>query len=438
MATTITPRIVTVNTTVQSSPKANTLQQQGAIVSCGATTLAVNSSAFYPSLAAAQAVLKPALAISTLTSASGVVTATVSGTIGLTAGETFTTTIAGAVPDAFNGTFVATVSATSGEFTLTNALVTGSATSAGTYTPPSLEFVSGALATFFGQGSAVGVSILELGAVTEWSTSVTDLTTYIAGASPQPFYAYLLPPEFDGQATSELATLVGDYSSPTSQTYFFAGCETSNLGTYASSKALFPILVNPLDTSIEAAAPFYDWLSNNPGPANGLAPMAFRFLFGLTPWVLAGNNTVIDAALTAYSNVVLTGAEGGISNACLFKGTTLDGNQASFWYGIDWFRIQVAQRLAAGIINGSNTTNPLLYDQNGINTLLAIAQSVASDAVGYGCVNTATVSAVPFATYVAANPTDYANGIYNGLSATITGQNGFLSITFNLDAVTFS
>ena len=47
-------------------------------------------------------------------------------------------------------------------------------------------------------------------------------------------------------------------------------------------------------------------------------------------------------------------------------------------------------------------------------------------------------AAVPFAQYTAANPNDYAAGIYNGLSATMVGQNGFLSITFNLDATQFA
>jgi hypothetical protein len=63
---------------------------------------------------------------------------------------------------------------------------------------------------------------------------------------------------------------------------------------------------------------------------------------------------------------------------------------------------------------------------------------VANAAVAYGCAASATVSAVPFATYVAANPANYAAGIYDGLSCTMTTQQGFLSITFNLSATQFA
>jgi hypothetical protein len=47
----------------------------------------------------------------------------------------------------------------------------------------------------------------------------------------------------------------------------------------------------------------------------------------------------------------------------------------------------------------------------------------------------AVVTAIPFYTYSQQNPTNYSAGIYNGFSATVIGQNGFLTITFDLDAV---
>jgi hypothetical protein len=157
----------------------------------------------------------------------------------------------------------------------------------------------------------------------------------------------------------------------------------------------------------------------------------------VTPWSQVGNQTSINTILTNYGNLILTGAEGGISTACVFKGTTMDGEQAAWWYGIDWFRIQVKQALAAAIINGSNSNPPLLYDQNGINTLLAVAQNVANSAVKFGCALSAVVTAVPFATYTTDNPNDYNAGIYNGFAATVVGQNAFLTLTFNLDATQF-
>src|SRR6185437_9207857 len=54
---------------------------------------------------------------------------------------------------------------------------------------------------------------------------------------------------------------------------------------------------------VQGAAPFYQWTVNNPGPANALAPMAFRYLFGVTPWAQQGNTSTINTVLTAYGNL---------------------------------------------------------------------------------------------------------------------------------------
>jgi hypothetical protein len=57
--------------------------------------------------------------------------------------------------------------------------------------------------------------------------------------------------------------------------------------------------------------------------------------------------------------------------------------------------------------------------------------------VQFGCLLSATVTAVPFSTYTTQNPNDYNNGVYNGFSATVVGQNAFLTLTFNLSAIQF-
>lgn len=115
----------------------------------------------------------------------------------------------------------------------------------------------------------------------------------------------------------------------------------------------------------------------------------------------------------------------------------MNGDQASWWYGIDWFQIQSKQALAAAIINGSNSNPPLLYDQPGINSLEAVAENTGSAAVSFGCAQSVSITATNFQQYTTQNPGDYAAGIYNGLAATVVGQNGFLTITFNIDAVQF-
>lgn len=442
MANTITPQIVNLNTTVTTAPTVSQLQQSGAIVSTGATTLAANGYQYCGNLAAVQALLSPALEITSLAWASGTVTATVPVALNLAVGQSFTTTIAGASPAGYNGTFTATVATTT---TFTYALATnpGTETTAGTYTPPDQAFVLDAATVFFAQGNAVGVYVLELGSQTSAANGVTALTTFISdNLSPQVFYAYLIPPSWDSNAATSLKTLVGAYASPSSKTYFVITTTSSALvaATYGTNKSVLAVVPSPTQgsTELQAGAVFYQVLVNNPGAASPLAPFAYRYLYDVTPWATYGNSATINTILTAYGNIVLTGAQGGISTACLFKGTTLDGEQYAFWYGVDYFQIQVQQALAAAIINGSNSNPPLLYDQNGINTLLAIAQQIGNNAVSYGCAQSVTVTAVPFATYIAANPSNYAAGIYDGFSATLNGVSGFLSITFNLDAIAFA
>lgn len=436
MATTITPTIVTVNTTVTRAPTVSQLQQSGAIVSAGGTTLTAGTYQYCGTLSAVQALLATPLALTGMVWSSGTVTATATATIGLSTGQTFTTTIAGATPAAYNGTYVATVT---GANTFTFAIATnpGTETVPGTYLPSNAGFISNAATTFFAQGNSVGVYVLELGAQTTASAAITALQTWItANSNPQVFYAYLLPASWDGASAAALNTMTSNYESPSGQTYFFVTTTVANLPTYATNKAVYAQVPSPTKASTEhqLSVDFYNWLANKPGSASPLAPMSYRYAFGVTPWAQVGNQTNINTVLTNYGNLIYTGAEGGISTACVFKGTTMDGEQAAWWYGIDWFRIQVKQALAAAVINGSNSNPPLLYDQNGINTLLAVAQNVANSAVKFGCALSAVVTAVPFAQYTTENPNDYNAGIYNGFSATVVGQNAFLTLTFNLDA----
>lgn len=437
MATTITPTIVTVNTTVTQAPSVSQLQQSGAIISTGGTTLATDAYQYCGTLAQATPLLAAPLAITSLAWASNTVTVTTAANLALTTGETFTTTIAGAVPTGYNGTFVATVT---GINTFTYALATdpGLSTTPGTYLPDDAAFVRDAATTFFAQGGSVGVYILELGAQATAAASITALQTWItANSSPQIFYAYLIPRAWDTSSSVALNTFSSNYSSPSGQTYFFVTTTLANVVAYDTTKSVLTVIESPTkaSTEVQAASVFYQWLVNNPGPANQLAPMAYRYLYGVTPWAQMGNATSINAGLTAYSNLVLTGAEGGISTATLFKGTLMDGYQAAFWYAVDWFRIQVKLALANAIINGSNSNPPLLYNQAGINALLGVANRVGNDAVSYGCALSVVVNAVDFYTYTQANPSDYAAGIYNGFSATLVGPSGFLTITFQLDAV---
>lgn len=440
MATTITPTIVTVNTTVTVAPTPSQLQQSGAIVSTGGTTLATGSYQYCGTLSQVTSILSAPLALTGMVWASGTVTATTSAALSLSTGQTFTTTISGATPAAYNGTYAATVTGAN-TFTFTLTPNPGTETVPGTYSPNNAGFVTNAATTYFAQGTSVGVYVLELGAQTTAAAAITALQTWItANSAPQVFYSYLLPASWDSASSAALNTMTSNYDSPSGQTYFFVTTTTSNITAYTGNKAVIATVPSPTQASTEhqASTLFYQWLVNNPSSANPLAPMSYRYVFGVTPWSQVANATAINTVLSAYGNLILTGAEGGISNACIFKGTTMDGEQAAWWYGVDWFRIQVKQILANTIINGSNSNPPLIYNQPGINTLQATAQNTGNSAVSFNCALSVVVTAVPFFTYTQANPTNYNAGIYNGLAATMVGTSAFLTITFDLDALQFA
>jgi hypothetical protein len=439
MAQTITPTIVTVNTTVVQAPAVSQLQQSGAIVSTGGTTLTTGSYQYCGTLSQGTAILAAPLPITSIAWASSVATVTAAAPLTLSTGQTFTTTIAGAVPAGYNGTVTATVTGAS-TFTYPLSVNPGTETTPGTYTPNGSGFVNNALTTFFAQGGSVGVYVLELGPVATAAAGITALQTWItANSAPQTFYAYLLPASWDSSSAAALNTMTANYESPSGQTYFFVTSTVSNVPTYSGNKAVFALVPSPTQarTEHQASAAFYQWLVNKPGPASQLAPMAYRYAFGVTPWLQQGNATSINTVLSADGNVILTGAEGGVSTATLFKGTLMDGEQGAWWYGVDWFRIQVKQALANAIINGSNSNPPLLYNQQGINHLLGVAQQVGNSAVSFGCAQSVIVSAVSFTDYTTANPADYNAGIYNGFSAVLVGVSGFLTLTFNLEATQF-
>jgi len=440
MAQSITPTIVTINTTVTRAPVPSQLQRSGAAVSTGGTTLAAGHWQYVGTPSDLTSILVAPLALASLAWASGTVTATAVAAVEFTTGETFSTTIAGAVPAAYNGTYLATVTGAD-TFTFTLTSNPGSETSPGTYTPPSSAFLTDVATTFAAQGQTVGFYVLELGPVLTNTAAVAALQTWLtANSSPQQFYSYLVPKSWDAADAAGLNTLAAEYASPSGQTYFFVTTTAANLSVYGPNKSVFTLVDSPTaaSTEVQMASLFYQWLVNNPSASNQLAPMQYRYVFGVTPWAQMGNQSTINAILSDYGNLIITGAEGGISTACVFKGTTMDGQQSAAWYGLDWFRINAHQDLAAAIINGSNTNPPLLYDQAGINNLQAVAQNRGNSAVAFGCANSVVVSAVSFADYTAANPDDYAAGIYNGLSATLVTQNGFLTITFNLNATFFA
>ena len=441
MATTITPKIINLNAYLTVAPTPSTLQQSGAIVSVGGTTLATNAYQFCGSLSAVLDLLGTAGNFAELTNmattffAQGNVTGLYVLELGASTGvDAQIATLQTWITDN-PGIFYAYLCPADwdsskdevGSVTITDA-------GSGYTSAPTVTFSAPTSGT-----TATGTATIQNGSVV--SITITDPGSGYTSAPTVTFSAPTSGTTATGTVNlaSALNILAGNYANPTGKTYFFGTTTATTISNYSANKSLFLVVDSPLAPSTEftAAAFFYQWLVNNPGPANILPPMAYRYLYGVTAWPATGQQSAIQTILSAYGNIVLTGAEGGISNTCIFKGTTMDGSQASWWYGMDWFQIQVNQALAAAVINGSNQQPPLLYDQHGINSLLSVANRVGKDAVSYGCVLSSVITATPFYTYSQANPGNYKAGIYGGFLASETGINGFLTIDFTLDAIEF-
>ena len=432
------PNIVNVVVTQQVASAPNQLQQTGAFVSQGGTTLAAGTTQLLTQLSDLTSILRPATDISTITWTGSVVTVTTTTAHGIPSGDTVQIVIAGCTPTGYNGTFAGTATGTN---TVTYPLVSdpGSSTVEGTLQLSNTLELAAMNNTFFAQGSTVSVFVLELGTTTV-ADGVTALNLYIEEnvnhlpTSPTPqFYSYLLPTTWD---VSDAQVMAAQYEGTTAQVYFYV---TTTLATYAGwdgIKSVFAALQSPSAPAIEfsTAAMYWASLSYDPSASNLAHPFEYTYVYSVTPYVLS--NTQQVTLLANGVNWVGTGAQGGISNTLIEGGTYMDLNPFNYWYCVDWLSINVAQALSAAIINGSNLpTNPLYYNQAGINTLQKVAQATVNNGISFGLIlSPANVVATPFTTYVAQNPGDYATGTYNGLSLTFVPLRGFSSITIYLTA----
>ena len=433
------PNIVNVVVTQQVASAPSQLQQTGAFVSQGGTTLSAGSTQLLTQLSDLTSILRPATAIASITWDTGVVTVTTSVAHGIPSGDTVQIVIAGCAPTGYNGTFAGTSTGTN---TVTYPLASnpGTETTLGTLQLNSALELTAMGNTFFAQGSTVSVYVLELGANTVVN-GITELEAYITAnvgngnTSPTPqFYSYLLPSEWD---TSNAQTMAKQYEGTTAQVYFYV---TTTLATYSGwdgIKSVFASLQSPSAPAIEfsTAAMYWASLAYNPNASKLAHPVEYTYLYSVTPYSTL-TNAQKTALLANGVNWVGTGAEGGISNTLIMGGTYMDLNPFNYWYCVDWLSINVSQALAAAIINGSNLpTNPLYYNQAGINTLQKVAQATVNNGISFGLIlSPASVNAVPFTTYVAQHPGDYATGTYNGLSLTFVPLRGFSHITIYLTA----
>lgn len=454
--------ITKINVSLINAPAPSTKQKTGAIISTGGTTLASNTYSLLTQQSSLTSLLASPLAVTSIAWATGTATVTTTAPHGITTSDTFLTTISGATPAVYNGTFLATATGASAfTYALASDGGTSPATGTITYTGRNVAELVAMNNTFWAQGNTASVYVLELGAG-EPSASVTALSTYLT-SNPGFFYVYLVPKSFDG--LSGYLTLLTNNSNPTSQVYFYT---TSTTGTYTDytplMKAAYVLVPAPTTPTTEftAAAPFWDLLNTSPSSANKVAPFEYRYAFGVTDWAPANNGPTLTAIKAGGANYMALGSEGGISQSIVIGGQYADGNPVNYWYSVDWAQINSDLVLSNEVINGSNnSTNPLYYEQSGINRLQQRVASLFGNGISYGLVlnpvaqaelnaadfiqaldagtyaGVTVVNAEPFTAFITENPSDYAIGLYTGITTAYTPLRGFDQIVFNLNVSNF-
>lgn len=446
--------IVVVNTTVTNAPTPNTLQKTGAFISQGGTTKAAQSLTLLTQLSDLTAILAASKAINTLAWSGSVVTATTVAPHGWGNGDQILITIAGTTPAGYSGTFTATITGAS-TFTYPLTPNPGSMTVPGTATLQSVNETLQMGTTYFAQNSYQAVYVLELGEGTP-AAGVTALSTFIT-ANPGTIYSYLVPREWDN--VSSFLAFLATLASPISKTYFFVTTTVTNRAVYAAQKCVFAEVEAPGTPSTEfsLAGAFAVTLNYNPGSTTQVPPTSYAFVYGVTNYPPAGNQATFTNLNAANVGWIGTGAEGGLTTSCLFYGQLQDGNPFNYWYAADWMQLNEDLNLSNEIINGSNSFAPLYYNQKGIDRLQSRAVQVANQSVSAGLGNGTVIAtqlpqqefinnynndlyvgyivinAEPFLVNAKANPSDYAQGIYRGLTCVFTPLRGFRQILFNLN-----
>ncbi|MDN0096596.1 hypothetical protein [Yersinia rohdei] len=459
--------IVNINVSVTNPPKPSQLLKSGAMISMGGTTLNAGEYQVLTSKSDLATILKPAKTITAIVWAANVVTVTLSADHGWTTGDQIPVLISGVTPTGYNGAFTATVTSSTA-FTYPLATSPGTATVMGKVKTVVSNEITQMNTSYWAQGTNRAVFVLELGDVS-MANGVAVLSTFIdedisLGNTYQKFFSYLVPREWDEEETFK--TLTGQFTSPSSLVYFFV---TITIGTYSTwvatkNKTVFAGVEAPNIPASEfsMAGPFQSSLSNDPGSSNMVPPMAYRFMYGVTEYSVSGNGTLLKKLQDSSINYIGTAAEGGLSNKMLVAGHMLDGNPFNYWYSVAWTAINLELDLANEVINGSNTsTNPLYFEQIGIDRLQNRALKTLRNGISYGLIlgrvigvkliqtdfnaeyekgsyaGNAVINAVPFSNYTSLNPSDYQAGKYSGLSAVMTPRRGFESITFNLNVTNF-
>jgi hypothetical protein len=467
--------IVTVKVQTIQAPTPNTYQQTGCLVSFGATTIDKSDAAELTQWSDLEDVLVGAQPAAAVTWAAGLVTLTTAAPLvpAYAPGDTPMMTVGGFTPVGYNYTGPVTIVDTA-TFTYPCVADPGPTTTVGTYMAQSSLELSQMATTYFDQGNMTSVWVLELGYGATIAANAAALQGWL-DVNPKVFCGYLLP-RVCGALPGNIQAfepLFKQYQNPEAMTYFWLTVAPSNISVLDPTyKCVIQLVEAPSVTDLTQtnatdpqgeftmAAMFYNAMAFRPSQINRVAPMAFKYLYGVTAYPTKNNGPLLVSFKSSSTNYVATGAEGGVSYNIVYEGVSKDGNDYfNWWWTIDWVQININLNLSNAIINGSNNPfAPLYYNQDGINfletnlyntmlsastlgmvlgplTMTALNQPDLQNQILLGVFEgMCDVNAVQFVDYVNANPGHYKIGEYDGLSVLFIPARGFIHIMVSVTA----
>lgn len=306
------------------------------------------------------------------------------------------------------------------------------------------------LVAFFTNAPNAEAYVLETGTIVgnDATANIAILSAFIS-AGTEPCYKYSCPQGFYGEGA--FTTLLGLYTGVTAQTYFSLeitnGVDPSqdpNFTALAGMKSFFPcygsgVSGESIDGAITGvmASTLYDLSASNPNTM-----LNYSRVLGVTAPTLSSTlATTLNGLGINYAGIIT-----GITT--IFNGRYADLVTWDYWYGWDWFQINTINTLTATIVNGANNPSASVrYDQNGIDTIKSVLNGVAKKGQSYGVVtdfgadydfindeitDLGSFYAIPFYTYIASEPTKYAQGKYDGLSGYLLIGRFIRQVVFNV------
>ena len=348
----------------------------------------------------------------------------------------------------------------------------GPATDLGTVQAESSAELGQMATTFFDQGNAISVYVLELGFETNFTARASRMEEWLH-TNQRSFYGYLMPRAHGTSADKikDFENVFKQFQNPEAMTYFWLTVDKEEIDVLDETfKCVVqhveaPAVRESLNLSdpygeFTAAAMFYNAMIYRPSSALRISPMAFKFAYGVTPYPTQNNGPLLKSFKDTATNYISTGAEGGIAFNMVYSGVTHDGmDYFNWWWTIDYVQIRVNQDVSNAVINGSNNAlAPLYYDQSGIDSLLSTLANSMAACKAFGMVvgplmmsgltgdqlqsnidtgiyeGACNVNAVPFIPYAQANPGHYKIGEYDGLSVLFIPKRGFIHVLITIAA----